>query len=98
MTTFTLELPDDLAARMESIPPDQRNHYAVAALRAQMEEDELLAQEAHLHETYPLNEDDKASLARAFADVEAGRVYDGDTVMAELFARVGLDYGEAKKG
>jgi hypothetical protein len=30
--TLTLELPDDLAERLEKLPPEQRNNYAVAAL------------------------------------------------------------------
>jgi hypothetical protein len=30
--TLTLEIPDDLAARMESIPPELRNNFALTAL------------------------------------------------------------------
>lgn len=36
--TLTLELPDDLAARIENIPLEQRNRFAVAALSMGMDQ------------------------------------------------------------
>jgi len=39
MRIITLEVPDDVAAQLEAMPPERRNHYATAYLRRGFEED-----------------------------------------------------------
>jgi predicted transcriptional regulator len=68
MTTITLTVPDELAARLEALPKDQRDRYALAALTAGME---ALTPEEAEHDF----EETVAALKEAFADVDAGRTY-----------------------
>jgi predicted transcriptional regulator len=89
MTTITLTIPDDLAVTLAAMPEHERNHFAVAALQTAIEEmpetqEELAALVG------PLTPEDIASLGRGFADADAGRYVDPETVFANLRKRVGL--------
>jgi hypothetical protein len=83
MRTVTLELPDDLAATLEAMPEDERNHYATALMRdglAYREEDEEADPEVIV------------ALQASIAEVEAGgrllTLEDMDAAFAEREARV----------
>jgi predicted transcriptional regulator len=85
MITITLDLPDDLAATLQAMPADERNHFATAALSAAIndEDDE---------ENKPpvWTQEDLDSIGRGLADADAGRFVDAETVFANLRKRVGL--------
>ena len=94
MTTITLTLPDDLAATLSALPEDERDNYAVAALRAGIEalaeDTEPETQEELAALAGPLTPEDIAALGRSFADADAGRMVDAETVFANLRKQVGL--------
>jgi predicted transcriptional regulator len=83
--TLTIELPEDLAAQLASLPEEERNRYAVAALREKLAED--AADEADLP---PLTAEDLSAIGRGIADSDAGRVKEGAAVFAKLRQRLGL--------
>jgi predicted transcriptional regulator len=80
--TLTLELPDDLAARLASLSEAERSRYAVAALR------EKITVEDH-DRAAPLTPEDLEAIRQGLADSDAGRVIDGDTARRHLFSRTG---------
>ncbi len=91
MTTFTLTLPDDLAARLATLPQDEVNAFAVAALTDLVsngnEGDDELTPGA-------LTPDDLAAIGAGLAALDAGHVTPGPVAFAEL--RAHLD--ELKQG
>jgi hypothetical protein len=91
MTTITLrvQLPDELAARWEALPEDEREQFALDALSDAFT---AIDEEAEDEEqtSYPLTPEDIASLGRGFADADAGRVRDGREFLAELRQQLGL--------
>jgi predicted transcriptional regulator len=86
MTTITLNLPDDLAATLAAMPDDERNHFAIAALSAAIEQNEeaewTLEELAAL--AGPLTPEDLASIARGLAEADAGMGRPADEFFAEL--------------
>lgn len=74
MRTITLEVPEDLADRLEAMPPDERNHFATAAITdrlAQVEDDAA---------------DTVAALQESIADLGAGKGQSLDDYQAERSA------------
>ena len=91
MTTITLKIqvPDELAARWEALPEEEREQFAVEALRDAfaLADEETEDEEADEEPTsYPLTPEDIASLGRGFAD--AGRGVDGATFFKNLDAHI----------
>jgi predicted transcriptional regulator len=92
MTTFTLtlHLPDDLAARLATLPQDEVNAFAVAALADLVSnglesngnegDDELTPGE--------LTPDDLAAIGAGLADLDAGRVKPAAAVFAGMDAHL----------
>ncbi len=87
--TLTIEVPDDLAARLADLPAERQdaaradaNRYAVASLAQAVENGDDLA---------PMTADEKAdvysSLAVSFAEADAGLLIPGDEVFARLEAK-----------
>jgi predicted transcriptional regulator len=74
MRTVTLELPEDLADRLEAMPADERNHFAVAVLR-----DGLAEREESDTEVI-------AALQESIADLDAGKGQSLDDYQAERSA------------
>ena len=98
--TLTLDVPADLAERVHALPADTINRYAVAALpglldAAEGDAGESDPEDADMSELPPLPPSLTQSLAddlrEGFADLDAGRVVDGETFFAELreYARNG---------
>ena len=81
MTTFTLTLPDDLAATLSALPEDERNNYAVAMLRKGI----AFSQDEDLYEP---DEAEKAEIVAALLesieDEKAGRVLTLEEANAEF--------------
>lgn len=105
MPRMTITLPDDLAARLSVLPEGERAAFAVAAvaraaasLAARSDgaallngHDDYEAEQAELAALVgPLTQDDLDAIGRGLADSDAGRVSDGDAVLAELFGSLGL--------
>jgi predicted transcriptional regulator len=89
MTTITLNVPDDLAATLEAMPEDERNHFAVAALKYAIEEmpetqDELTALAG------PLTPEDIEAIGRGLAAADAGQLRPADEFLDELRQKMGL--------
>lgn len=64
--TITIELPEDVAARLSGLPEAERQAFAVAALRQATERPGGV-------ETFPLTEEDHRAIAEALSDLDAGR-------------------------
>lgn len=84
MTPFTLDLPDELAARLAELPKSEVNRFAVIALT------DLVNGTSHIHEddpaldVYPeLDDETIAAIEEALNDVEAGRTIPFEQVRAE---------------
>ena len=92
--TLTINVPDDVASRFHALPADTINRFAVAALpglldvldAAEAEADDDLPADIYLtHPLPPLLREPLGDALRAgFADLDAGRVTDGETFFAEL--------------
>ena len=80
VTSITIPLPEDLAERLAELPEDERQAFAVAALRDAVTERDLAA---------TLTDADHAAVAEGLADLDAGRVRPAASVFDDLFARHG---------
>lgn len=75
MTAITLELPDELAARLAALPDAERNEFATAALADAFTDDELTP-------------DDLAAIGAGLAALDAGHVTPGPVAFAEMDAHL----------
>ena len=102
--TLTLDVPADLAERLHALPADTINRFTLAALPAVVEAAEEADDRddsskidfpADVYERYPLppllREPLSEALRAGFADLDAGRVTDGETALAELRRYVGRE-------
>lgn len=120
--TLTLDLPADLAERVQALPPATLNRYAIATLPGMVDAAEADAgdtepvDEAFIAELIAADEENDAddveanlpddiylthplppllteplgeALRAGFADIDAGRVTDGETFLARLRQRTG---------
>lgn len=86
VVTLTLDLPDDLANELMSMPEAERNRYvAVAMVRGA----DLVVDEND-QDIAPTSEEDLAAIGRGLADSDAGRVMDADTFFAQMRRELGL--------
>lgn len=104
MTTITLTLPDELAARLAALPDELRsrfshdmNVYAVATLEQIAGHADADFQAADAREqaswdalTPAEQEASREALARSLAAADAGRVRPAEQVFADLEARHGI--------
>jgi predicted transcriptional regulator len=88
--TLTVELPDDLAERLNALPEAERSRRMAAALRA------WDARESHdgrfpvpVHAA-DLTAEDAAAIRQGLAELDAGQEVAADAVFETLFRRVGL--------
>lgn len=80
--TLTIEVPDDLAAALSELPEAERNHYAVALMRAGWQaNDDAAAMDAD-----EIDEEAVAAIAEGLADMEAGRLLTIEQVDANIEA------------
>nr|WP_309693650.1 hypothetical protein [Armatimonas sp.] len=82
--TLTLEIPDDLAPHLSSLPENLRHNFALAAMRT------MVLRTPTAEPEHVLTPDQLARLDKSLAQAEAGELIDGDEVMAELFENAGL--------
>jgi thiamine monophosphate synthase len=88
--TLTLELPDDLAAQLEKLPPEQRNNYAVAALRAGVDSMQLQEEGRELQERRRKAQETVSLFNRAAATLKENDVRVAPAIpRAELYAERG---------
>jgi predicted transcriptional regulator len=79
--TLTIKLPDEIAARLAALPEDERERYALEALRDRLDEDAAAGE-------YGLTPDDLADIGEGLADADAGRVANGAEFLTELNERL----------
>lgn len=91
MTAVTLHLPDELAARLAALPPDEVNATAALALA-----DLVSSSENGSDPDADLTEAERAAvregLARGLADSAAGHVKPASAVYARLQAEQGVTW------
>ena len=75
--TLTIEVPDVMETRLRSLSADQVNAARTAALEA-------FARVIEAASASSLTDEDIAAIREGLAESEAGRVHDGETVLAEL--------------
>jgi predicted transcriptional regulator len=86
MTTLTIEIPDELAARIARLPLETRNNFAVAAI------------EAALFQEDDYTDEDDAAIAAGIEDVKAGRIRPAEEFFQEFAARHGFTLPDRTKG
>jgi predicted transcriptional regulator len=86
--TLTIDLPEDVAAKMEQIPEAQRERYAIALLRRSLIQDAPTQQElaAAGYASRADFEDACAGIAEGIADAEAGRTLSWEEAQEEWAA------------
>lgn len=95
MTTLTLSVPDDLAARLATLPHEDVNAHAISALAQLAEQTEHADTDADADEARAwwnsLSEEERNAeqdrLARGLADIDAGRTRPAEKVYARLRAK-----------
>jgi hypothetical protein len=102
MTTITLTIPDDLAATLEAVPENERNHFAVALMRDGLtyreEEQYEETQEELAALAGPLTPEDLEAIGQGFAEADAGLGRPGDEFFDELDAELTALAGKSRKG
>jgi predicted transcriptional regulator len=93
--TLTVELPDDLAERLNALPDEERSRRTAAALRAMDAREQAVTRRGRKRHTAPvpagdLSAEDVAAVRQGLAELEAGQEVASDAVFASLFRRVGL--------
>jgi hypothetical protein len=95
MASFVLELPPQVAERLADRSREEVTRFIVDAVTAALDEEEG---EEGFDDTPPaLTPEDVEALRRSLASADAGRLLDGNEVMAALYARAGLTTSVAAK-
>jgi predicted transcriptional regulator len=81
--TLTIEVPEALAARLAPLPESERQRYAIAWMQAGADAEDETDPDLSA-EDFPLTPEDIAAIRAGIADAEAGRILDGETVLADL--------------
>jgi hypothetical protein len=86
--TLTLEIPDDLASRLLTVPEKERHNFALAALRTCLDEDNEVDEEEIAMDSIPeiLLRPAPDAIKKALADLDEGKGIDGKILIAELRA------------
>lgn len=92
MTTFTLDLPDELAERLAELPKPEVNAFAVIALT-----DWVNGAGHDLDAEFELDDETIVAVEEALNDVEAGRTIPFEQVRAEWEAEKAARHAAARE-